>query len=75
VLRPKPDAKPLDLETVRRLGRVAGAEDVLLEDGAGVFGFGGAGAADAEVVRGRLELAARFELGAHWHTRYEFARR
>ena len=28
-------------------------------------------ARDSAIVRGNLELAARFELGAHWHTRYE----
>ena len=63
-LRPKPDAKPLDLETAERIGRVARAETIELVDGAAVFGV-------ADDARGNLELAARFELGAHWHTRYE----
>lgn len=69
-LRPKTDVKPLDLETAQRIGRVAHAETIAVESGVAVFGFfvsvGG-----AEVARGNLELAARFELGAHWHTRYE----
>jgi hypothetical protein len=69
-LRPKPDAKPLDLATAERIGRVARAATVALADGAAVFGFSAA-PADAGAVRGNLELAARFELGAHWHTRYE----
>lgn len=66
-LRPKPDAKPLDVETAERIGRVARAETVEVGGGAAVFGFAG----DAVAARGNLELAARFELGAHWHTRYE----
>lgn len=66
-LRPKPDAKPVDAETAERIGRVARAETVDAVDGAAVFGFSG----DAATARGNLELAARFELGAHWHTRYE----
>jgi len=61
-LRPKPDVKPLDRETAERIGRVARAETVELRDGAAVFGG---------ATKGNLELATRFELGAHWHTRYE----
>ena len=67
-LRPKPDAKPLDADTAERIGRVARAETVQIADGAALFGFS---PGDAAAVRGNLELAARFELGAHWHTRYE----
>ena len=73
-LRPKPDAKPLDLETAERIGRVARADTVELAHGAAVFGFSSAPAA-AVTARGNLELAARFELGAHWHTRYELLSR
>jgi hypothetical protein len=69
-LRPKPDAKPLTAETAERIGRVARAETVELDADGAVFGFSQP-AADTAVVRGNLELAARFELGAHWHTRYE----
>jgi hypothetical protein len=69
-LRPKPDVKPVDRATAERIGRVARAETVELADGAAVFGFL-LPAAEAGAVRGNLELAARFELGAHWHTRYE----
>ena len=39
-----------------------------------VCGFSSA-PGDAVTVRGDLELAARFELGAHWHTRYELVSR
>jgi hypothetical protein len=39
-----------------------------------VFGFS-APARDSAAVRGNVELAARFELGAHWHTRYELIAR
>ena len=35
--------------------------------------FGFAADADVAAVRGNVELAARFVLGAHWHTRYELA--
>jgi hypothetical protein len=73
ILRPKPDVKPLDLETAERIGRVARAETVELDDRAAVFGFGPAG--DTAAVRGNVEMAARFELGAHWHTRYELVGR
>src|SRR3954447_6965416 len=69
-LRPKADAKPLDLETANRIGRVARAETVELVGGGAVFGFA-LPERDAAAVRGNVELAARFELGAHWHTRYE----
>jgi len=69
-LRPKADAKPLDLEVANRIGRVARAETVELVEGGALFGFA-VPEADAAVVRGNVELAARFELGAHWHTRYE----
>jgi hypothetical protein len=65
-LRPKPGVKPIDDETAQRIARVAGAERVEVRDGAAVFG---------SVDRGNLELAARFELGAHWHTRYELVER
>ena len=61
-LRPKPGAKPLDDETAERIRSVANAGTVTVRDGAAVFG---------DAARGNLELAARFELGAHWHTRYE----
>jgi hypothetical protein len=69
-LRPKPDSNPIELATARKIGRVARAETVELADGAAVFGFSSP-PADAGAVRGNLEMAARFELGAHWHTRYE----
>jgi methyl coenzyme M reductase gamma subunit len=69
-LRPVHDAKPLDNETVERIGRIARADVVeLRDDGAAVFGFDRAH--DVEAVRGHLEMASRIELGAHWHTRYE----
>lgn len=74
MLRPKTDVKPLDVETAERIGRVARAESVELRDGGAVFGFS-VPEADVAVVRGNVELAARFELGAHWHTRYELVRR
>jgi hypothetical protein len=67
-LRPKADAKPLDAQTAERIGRAARADTVALGDGGAVFGFS---AADEAGVRGNVELGARFELGAHWHTRYE----
>jgi hypothetical protein len=70
VLRPKPDVKPLDEQTAARIARVARADTVELDEGAAVFGFS-APARDSAAVRGNVELAARFELGAHWHTRYE----
>ena len=69
-LRPKPDIKPIDLETAQRIGRVARAEKVELDDGGAVFRFAPS-AGNTDAVRGNLELATRFELGAHWHTRYE----
>jgi len=70
LLRPKLDVKPLDEQTAARIGRVAGAETVDLHEGGAAFGFS-LPAGDSAIVRGNLELAARFELGAHWHTRYE----
>ena len=39
-----------------------------------MFGFAPA-TGDAAAVRGNVEMAARFELGAHWHTRYELVSR
>jgi hypothetical protein len=72
-LRPKTDVKPIDRATAERIGRVARAETVELSDGGAVFGFSLPG--DAAAVRGNVELAARFELGAHWHTRYELVSR
>ena len=70
VLRPKPDAKPIDEQTAERIRRVARADAAeLAGGGAAVFAF----SLPAEEARGNLELAARFELGAHWHTRYEVA--
>jgi hypothetical protein len=69
-LRPKADVKPLDVETAERIGRVARAERVELDEGCAVFGFS-ASETDAGVARGNVEMATRFELGAHWHTRYE----
>jgi hypothetical protein len=69
-LRPKAGAKPLDLEMADRIARVARAQTVeLIGDGA-VFGFALL-EGDAAAVRGNVELAARFGLGAHWHTPYE----
>jgi hypothetical protein len=73
-LRPKTDVKPLDEKTAARIGRVAHADTVDLEEGGAVFGFS-LPAADSAIVRGNVELAARFELGAHWHTRYELMSR
>ena len=72
ILRPKPGVKPLDLDTAKRLGRVARAETVELADGGAVFGFA---TSVSDTARGNVELAARFELGAHWHTRYELVDR
>ena len=69
-LRPKRDVKPVAAETAERIGRVAHADTVQVVDGGAVFGFL-ASDDQAAVVRGNLEMAARFELGAHWHTRYE----
>jgi hypothetical protein len=66
-LRPKADARPLDQETAERIARVSRAETVELDEGAARFGFR---AAQGD-VRGNVEMAARFELGAHWQTRYE----
>jgi hypothetical protein len=74
MLRPKPGTKPLDAKTAERIGRVARAETVELDDGGAVFGFS-LPTAHAAIVRGNVELAARFELGAHWHTRYELISR
>jgi hypothetical protein len=39
-----------------------------------VFGFSPS-KTDTVVARGNIELAARFELGAHWHIRYELVDR
>jgi hypothetical protein len=69
-LRPKPGVEPLDAKTAARIGRVAHAETAELDDDAAVFGFPPS-AGDGTILRGNVELAARFELGAHWHTRYE----
>jgi hypothetical protein len=63
LLQAKPDVEPLDERTVARIGRVARADAVELEDGVAVFGFS-ASAPDSAAVRGNVELAARFELGA-----------
>jgi hypothetical protein len=69
-LRPVHGAKPLDAETAQRVGRIARADIVELgEDGSAILGFDPAH--DTATVRGHLEMAARIELGAHWHTRYE----
>ena len=73
-LRPKPDIEPLDEKTAARIGRVARADTVELDDGGAVFGFS-APARDSAAARANVELAARFELGAHWHTRYELTTR
>ena len=73
-LRAKPDVEPLDDNTAARIARVARADTVELEDGVAVFGFSGL-ARDNDAVRGNVELAARFELGAHWHTRYDLTSR
>jgi hypothetical protein len=70
-LRPKADVEPLDERTAARIGRVANAETVELDEAGAVFGFSLTTAADSVTVRGNVELAARFELGAHWNTRYE----
>jgi hypothetical protein len=70
VLRPKSDVKALDAETAERIGRVARAETVNIEGGSAVFGFARSAVA-GDIARGNVEMAARFELGAHWHTRYE----
>jgi hypothetical protein len=69
-LRPTADAKPLDAQTAARIGRAAHADTVQLGDGGATYGFA-LPAADEAVARGHVELAARFELGAHWQTRYE----
>jgi hypothetical protein len=73
-LRPKPDVTPLDEQTAARIGRVAHADTVELDEGGAVFGFS-LPVADSAIVRGNVELAARFELGAHWHTRYQLTSR
>jgi hypothetical protein len=70
ILRPKTDAKPLDAETATRIGRAARADTVELGADGAVYRFS-LPAADGAVARGNVELGARFELGAHWHTRYE----
>jgi hypothetical protein len=70
VLRPKRDVKALDEDTAARIGRVARAQTVALDGRGAAFGFL-LSARDIATVRGNLELAARFELGAHWQTRYE----
>jgi hypothetical protein len=69
-LRPKPDAKALDAQTAARIGRAARADTTQLRDGAAIYGFS-LPAADGAAARGNVELGARFELGAHWQTRYE----
>jgi hypothetical protein len=72
-LRPKEDVPPLDEETAERLRGVARADTVQLGEAGAVFGFPSSG--DPAAVRGNVELAARFVLGAHWHTRYELVNR
>lgn len=74
MLRPKPDVRALDPETAERIARVARADTVDLVGDGVVFGFAPS-AGDLAAVRGNVELAARFELGAHWHTRYELVAR
>ena len=69
-LRPKPDVPALDRGTAERIQGIARAETVELRDGGAVFGFAPA-AGEPAALRGNVELAARFALGAHWHTRYE----
>jgi hypothetical protein len=54
--------------------RVARAEAVDLDRDSAVFGFSPS-ETDRGIARGNIELAARFELGAHWHTRYELVDR
>ena len=69
-LRPVHGARGLDAATAERIGRVTGADGFdLRADGSAAFDFDRA--SDAATIRGHLEMAARFELGAHWHTRYE----
>jgi len=70
-LRPKADVAPVDAQTAEKLQGIARADTVELRDGGAVFGF--VADADSAAVRGNVELAARFVLGAHWHTRYELA--
>jgi hypothetical protein len=68
-LRAAAGARPLDPETVRRIARAAGAESGEVdEQGVAHFAFGAAG--DSATAHGNLQMAARMELGAHWHTRY-----
>ena len=68
-LRPAVDAKPLDGEAAGRLARIAGAESSEADqDGVARIGFGAG--LDAATAEGRLQMAARMELGAHWQTRY-----
>ena len=69
-LRPRPGARPLDQETADRIGRVAHAETVELDDGGARFRFPPS-AGDPAALRGNLEMATRFELGAHWQIRYD----
>ena len=73
-LRPKADVPPLDAATAERIGGIARAATVELREGGAVFGFS-LPAGEPAGVRGNVELAARFVLGAHWHTRYELVRR
>jgi hypothetical protein len=74
MLRSRPDVKPLDSDTAERIAQVARAETVELADGGAVFGFH-TSARETSTVRGNVEPAARFELSAHWHTRYELVDR
>src|SRR5439155_6238756 len=60
-LQPKTDVKPLDVKTAERIGRVARAETVELNQGNAVFGFSPS-ETDTNVARGNVEMAARFEL-------------
>jgi hypothetical protein len=51
--------------------RTAHAESFDIDaDGTARFGFDGE-RYDAAGARGNLEMAARMQLGARWHTRYE----
>jgi hypothetical protein len=68
-IRPAVDARPLDLEAARRLAHIAGAEmSEADENGIARLRFGAD--VDAATAEGRVQLAARMELGAHWQTRY-----
>jgi len=55
---------------VTDLARVAHATSFDLDDAGARFGFD-AERYDADGARGNLEMAARMQLGARWHTRYE----